>query len=151
MENSVVQFSKYFDKRSNSFSDSSLDHSHSFILQEDNELQEELSQLISDMHLRGINVRYLLLLYKNLAENYNKTLVLIEIVARVVKKHVEQNWRELKSEKVDDYQKVVVDIFNLVFGNTKQSTVYWDNNIKETMKYYEILRIGILSQFFYDF
>jgi hypothetical protein len=143
LENNVAQFAKYLDKRSKSITGTPQIEHNSFILQEENELEEELSQLISDMHLRGINVRYLLLLYKNLNENYNKILVLIELVARVVKKHVEEKWRDLKSDKADDYQKVILDFLNLVFGNTNESIAYWENNIKETMKYFEILRIGI--------
>lgn len=56
-------------------------------------LQEELSQLIADMHLHGINCRYLLLILRHVTVPYSRVLIITEVVARLCKNRIRAEWR----------------------------------------------------------
>jgi hypothetical protein len=56
-------------------------------------LQEELSQLIADMHLHGINCRYLLLILRHVVVPYSRVLLITEVVARLCKNRIRAEWR----------------------------------------------------------
>ena len=104
------------------------------------------------MHMRGINVRYLLLLFTNLKNEQNKLFVLTEIVARSIKKMIEKNWRALRSPEEEDYKRVVVDHFNQAFGSNQDSAYYWEESLKREMKYFEVHRLKVqVESTFTDF
>lgn len=67
-------------------------HTTEMILSDDTTVftTEELSELVAEMHIRGINVRYLMRIYCHLVDGYAKRLILTEAVARTAKHLLEE-------------------------------------------------------------
>lgn len=94
-------------------------------------LVDECSQLIADLHLRGINVRYLLHIYERLSDENARLLVLTEAVARVVKHRVEERFRRVKTIHEKDYIAELVAEFSLLFSSDAQGVrAHWQENLK---------------------
>lgn len=73
---------------------------------------DELSQMIAEMHLRGINVRYLLQIYSHLTNEKVRQFVLTEALARTVKHEIEGLWRSITSIDDTEYGRVLVQYLN---------------------------------------
>lgn len=107
------------------------------IFQERLSFVEELSQLVVDMRLRGINTRYLLLLLIHIKLDYNRKLITTELIARHIKNQVREKWRELgnqisNSESDLPYINIICDYFNSIFGC--DSFEFWNGLLKEIEK-----------------
>ena len=102
-------------------------------------IREELPQLIVDMHLHGINVRYLLYLLGHVNSEKSKILIVTELVARSLKNFLRQKWRELKlidlHQCYDDspYKLSISKYFNAIFNSPKS---YNNNNNKNNNNNY---------------
>jgi hypothetical protein len=113
---------------------------------------EALSNLVAEMHLHGINCRYLLLLYHLLKTPSLKRLVLTEACSRAAKVILEDRWRSstsLPSSKLftrltlivfqraaihspseEPYIKESVQFFNVLCRDNYESKDFWDQGLK---------------------
>lgn len=93
--------------------------------------------LTETIHCVGINCRHAGLLRKHLTDPEFKQIVLAEIVARAIKNNLRFKLREkmkqLRLPLEEPYRRLVIDFLNLVFGNNKDSDVYWNKYIKEDL------------------
>lgn len=65
------------------------------------------------------------------------SLVVMEMVARVAKHELMSKWREMKSPRDLDHQKICIDYFNLLLGNGPVSTSYWIHDLtKQVIGFY---------------
>eukprot|EP01125_Pyxidicula_operculata_P005426 TRINITY_DN192_c0_g2_i1.p1 TRINITY_DN192_c0_g2~~TRINITY_DN192_c0_g2_i1.p1 ORF type:complete len:1970 (-),score=473.50 TRINITY_DN192_c0_g2_i1:68-5284(-) len=91
---------------------------------------EELPQIVAEMHLHGINVRYLVHIYELLKTKKMKLLVLSEAVARTAKHLMEARWRVITNTLEDNvFTQALVDFFNLLFGRDGQSEQFWKGEL----------------------
>lgn len=110
-------------------------------------------RLTETIHSVGINCRHIGLLRKNTQDPEFKRIMLIEMVARVIKNNLRFKLREkmkvLRLPLEEPYRyvnityyffhtnalyrRLVIDYFNLVFGNTKNSDSYWDDFLKKDL------------------
>ena len=106
-------------------------------------LSEELPQLIVDMHLNGINMRYLLFLLGFVKLEKSKVLITTELVARSLKNFIRQKWRELKlcdlDEYYDDspYKLIASQFFNAIFSpshNLQLFDRFWSLDIPKIIQ-----------------
>jgi tetratricopeptide (TPR) repeat protein len=65
--------------------------------------EDEGALLVSDMHVRGINVRYLGLVLSRLKQSASQSLVLCEMAARTVKHIVFEAWRKIESNAAEEF------------------------------------------------
>lgn len=94
----------------------------------------QMVQIVSDMHLHGINTRYLGYLYTLLKVNEEmKVLVLTEAVARVLKHEMEERWRNINSLNDDDYTQALMDYVTFVFGDSSDANQYWNSVVKQSL------------------
>ncbi len=103
---------------------------------------ETLGALITGMHMKGINVRYLGHLRTHLLENESISLMCLhEMIARRQKSTVTVLLREIAKQQStvveEPLRAASAKFFNLVIGNSAKSEGYW----KETVK------TGVLSKF----
>lgn len=123
----IPQFANELEKRKTDEESISFDHNFP--------QSEELPQLIADLHLRGINVRYLMILFKHLPSSpHFQNLVATEMVARTAKHELQKKWRELKSFNDEDYRLVALHYFNLLFGRSQHSQDYWNTSLDTDLK-----------------
>jgi hypothetical protein len=112
-------------------SDDSTFESHSHAIYGTASPTFELAQIVSDMHLRGINTRYLGYLYNLLKVNEEmKVLVLTEAVARVLKHEMEERWRNMNSLNDEDYTLALMEFINFVFGDSFDANQYWNDSVR---------------------
>ena len=97
-EELVVDFATYLDE--NAASTNSLGSSDA-ALGFDSENENE--ELISDMHLRGINVRYLGVVLRHVVDAAKRGLIISEMVARVSKHAILEAWRKIQSNETALY------------------------------------------------
>eukprot|EP00029_Vermamoeba_vermiformis_P008493 TRINITY_DN3992_c0_g1_i1.p1 TRINITY_DN3992_c0_g1~~TRINITY_DN3992_c0_g1_i1.p1 ORF type:complete len:924 (-),score=198.60 TRINITY_DN3992_c0_g1_i1:32-2803(-) len=94
-------------------------------------------RLTETIHSVGVNCRHIGLLRKNTQDPEFKRIMLIEMVARVIKNNLRFKLREkmkvLRLPLEEPYRRLVIDYFNLVFGNTKNSDSYWDDFLKKDL------------------
>jgi hypothetical protein len=84
---------------------------------------EELSRCL---HSYGINMRYLGKLRNFVRSSYRiSALLLNEIVARVCKHFIREKLRLVQSPSLEEYQNVVANYFNVIFGSSEISNIYW--------------------------
>jgi hypothetical protein len=96
---------------------------------------EELSQLIADLHVQGINVRYLMILFKHVqASQHLQSLIVTEMVARVAKDELRRIWRAVHAFDDSEYKLQALNYFNLLFGASQQSKEYLDGPFTTALK-----------------
>jgi hypothetical protein len=78
------------DNRTHNTHTQKAQHKSEVMFYEDSATKEELSELVAEMHLRGINIRYLLRIYCHLTDTHLKRLILTEAVARTIKHLLEE-------------------------------------------------------------
>ena len=109
-------------------------------------------RLTETIHSKGINCRYLGkkkkrkvqskfaeelpegLLRNQVTNEDARMLLLVEIVARVIKNNLRLRLR-MKSEILrqpleEPYRRLLIDYFNMIFGNTPHSEAYWNTHLK---------------------
>jgi hypothetical protein len=90
-------------------------------------------ELIDLIHSAGINLRYLAILWKNVMTPYLRLLLLMEMIARGIKSHLNKSLREhkksLKAIALEPYYEVILDVFNAILGNSSAtkdtSAIFW--------------------------
>lgn len=125
-------------------------------------MQQALSQFIADVHLHGINVRYLIQLLNSVQIQYNRQLIGTELVARTIKNLIRDQWRSaqkliycfddssssnlpphlaqaIRSLPIsihDDqpFRLVVVHVYNVVFGRSDQSKDWWTHQLPQLIR-----------------
>lgn len=90
---------------------------------------EELSQLVAEMHLRGINVRYALAIHSLLTTSLISKLLLTEVVARSAKHIIDDLWRGLDSTQPDVYYRETAHFFSTLFSLDSDSAELWNSVI----------------------
>ena len=90
---------------------------------------EELSQLVAEMHLRGINVRYALAIHSLLTTSLISKLLLTEVVARSAKHIIDDMWRGLDSAPSDLFHRETANFFSTLFSLDSDSAELWNSVI----------------------
>lgn len=88
---------------------------------------EELSQLVAEMHLRGINVRYALAIHSLLTTSLISRLILTEVVARSAKHLIDDMWRGLDTVNEEVYRKETANFFTTLFSLDSDSAELWNS------------------------
>ncbi|KAL6059841.1 Clu domain-containing protein [Balamuthia mandrillaris] len=90
--------------------------------------------LTEALHSKGINIRYLGMLRRYMTDIDCKTLLLVEMCARIVKTNLRlrlrERMRELKLPLEEPYHRLVIDYLNLIIGHSDHSEEYWTKNLK---------------------
>lgn len=109
-----------------------------------------LLHLMILMELKGINVRHLGRVRNHVKQSYWRRILLLEMIgkcntvsllnhsiARVCKvqhrRLMRQKMKELKQPGTDSYIIFVVQLLNLVFGQSEKSEEYWRNDLLKVM------------------
>eukprot|EP01103_Thecamoeba_quadrilineata_P012142 TRINITY_DN3060_c0_g1_i2.p1 TRINITY_DN3060_c0_g1~~TRINITY_DN3060_c0_g1_i2.p1 ORF type:complete len:601 (+),score=88.67 TRINITY_DN3060_c0_g1_i2:86-1888(+) len=104
------------------------------VVQESKKGRLEKFRLVELVHREGINIRYLGHIRSLVAHEHVKTLLFINMAARVIKNclrlRLREKIRELKVPLQEPYVRVVVDYLNLVFGESSASDRYWNTELK---------------------
>jgi len=100
----------------------------------------ETFRLTETVHSHGVNIRHLGRVVSELRKlshpmrQIATVLLLCEITARAIKNMIRRKLREtMRNLQVileEPYRRVVVEYLNVVFGNSKASTTYWDEQLK---------------------
>jgi hypothetical protein len=103
-------------------------------------LTDDSTELVTEMHNRGCNIRYLgflrRLLISSDSKHWQKTAT-VEMVARVVKRGLSQILRKamgdfmMPSEEL--YRRVAVEYLNLILGNGPATEAYWRSQIPQAV------------------
>lgn len=88
---------------------------------------EELNQLVAEMHLRGINVRYALAIHSLLTTSLISKLLLTEVVARSAKHVIDDMWRGLDSAQPDLFHKETAVFFTTLFSLDSDAAELWNS------------------------
>jgi Clustered mitochondria/Translation initiation factor eIF3 subunit 135 len=83
--------------------------------------------LTKEMHHRGINVRYLGVLrnHINVRAGRERSLILTEMLVRYAKQSLRARLRNLDAADDQEYAVVVLKFFNMIFGTSEASRVFW--------------------------
>ena len=89
--------------------------------------------LVREMHLRGLNLRFLGKLRDRVRLSYIRRLILTEMIARTVKQTITGL---LRGSHVAGQNTEVpcLSHFNLVFGNSAASDLYWKDSLPQAVK-----------------
>ncbi|KAL6072242.1 Clu domain-containing protein [Balamuthia mandrillaris] len=87
--------------------------------------REQFAKLVNQAHRKGINVLCLGIVRSHVHSSFTRALVFTEIVARTCKNILRAQLRKLKSSKEEDYHRIVLRYFNILFSNTPSSAQYW--------------------------
>ena len=85
-------------------------------------------QIVRSMHDAGINARYLGVVRSHSRNQRVRSLLAVEIVARAIKHIIREVMRRCRSPH--DLFEDVTRHLNSIFGNSHQSTVYWNLSVK---------------------
>ncbi len=96
--------------------------------------EDEAAALVSDMHVRGINVRYLGLVLSHLKQASNQALVLCEMAARCVKHKVFELWRKIARNNAEDFVAVATSWLH----GLEHKDALWKEHIMPRMAEYFI-------------
>ena len=90
-----------------------------------------LDVLSSVLHQSGINVRYLGLVRSHMSCPSWRSILLVEILARVLKNQLRARWRSIRLKSMSDgpFRSVAVQFLNLVFFPSLASSTYWQTHI----------------------
>eukprot|EP01105_Mastigella_eilhardi_P015608 TRINITY_DN3574_c0_g1_i1.p1 TRINITY_DN3574_c0_g1~~TRINITY_DN3574_c0_g1_i1.p1 ORF type:complete len:593 (-),score=166.43 TRINITY_DN3574_c0_g1_i1:44-1822(-) len=95
-------------------------------------------RLTEALHREGINIRYLDLLRTLAVSADCKTLLFVEMCARVIKNNIRRKLRQvsehLKIPLEEPYRRLIVDYMNLVLGNSEESAEFWNTPLKRDLK-----------------
>eukprot|EP01122_Echinamoeba_exundans_P013600 TRINITY_DN5967_c0_g1_i1.p1 TRINITY_DN5967_c0_g1~~TRINITY_DN5967_c0_g1_i1.p1 ORF type:complete len:1302 (+),score=258.45 TRINITY_DN5967_c0_g1_i1:29-3934(+) len=106
----------------------------------------DFARIIMSMHQNGINLRYLGLVYNHVCSNENfpgsdsatvqflQTLLMTEMVARVVKHEIRRQMRKLQSSDASKFITLVTGCFNSVFGRSDAALVMWQKTIRQGLE-----------------
>jgi len=78
------------------------------------QLCDVLGQFIADIHLRGINLRYLMIMYQSVVLESTKVLLGTEMVVRCMKNQLREKWRSLKTGSETAYVDTTIQFINHV-------------------------------------
>jgi tetratricopeptide (TPR) repeat protein len=121
---------------------------YSAMEKEKNGVLHELD-ITEEMHRFAINLRYMGVVYKRLAQaiqasplgekaEAGEKLVFIEAVARVIKnmlrRKLQDKMKELRLPMEVPYRRLVVDFMNVVFGSTDASQEWWETMPAELVR-----------------
>eukprot|EP01087_Luapelamoeba_hula_P012489 TRINITY_DN3487_c0_g1_i6.p1 TRINITY_DN3487_c0_g1~~TRINITY_DN3487_c0_g1_i6.p1 ORF type:complete len:703 (-),score=108.99 TRINITY_DN3487_c0_g1_i6:22-2130(-) len=97
----------------------------------------EQFNLTEALHSRGINIRYLGILRHHMTDKDCKTLIFVEMCARVVKNNLRlrlrERMRKLGMPLDEPYRRIIIDFLNLLLGHNDQSEEYWAKNLKTSL------------------
>jgi hypothetical protein len=86
------------------------------------------------VHYYGVNLRHLGLLRQAMSSNLTRSLVLIEMIARLTKRMLFTQWRQAMRESgypgEEPYKRSAIEFLNLVFGLSERSAVWWSSVLK---------------------
>eukprot|EP01127_Copromyxa_protea_P011133 TRINITY_DN2779_c1_g2_i1.p1 TRINITY_DN2779_c1_g2~~TRINITY_DN2779_c1_g2_i1.p1 ORF type:complete len:1346 (-),score=201.42 TRINITY_DN2779_c1_g2_i1:119-3904(-) len=92
-------------------------------------------RLTEAAHSAGVNCRHFGIVRKLIPEPDFKEVLLLEITARCIKNSVRWKFREKMRQIAlpmeEPYRRLVINHFNLIFGNSKMSDGYWDEILKQ--------------------
>ena len=86
----------------------------------------EIEEIVMKLHRRGINIRFLGEVRSQVTNPLIRKLLLTEICARVFKNEIRKKLRESKSMDELHQANLCVNLFNLIFMETKLSRPYWE-------------------------
>ena len=124
----VVEFEDQFTKHHSKSRSSEVDGVK--WMDSESSLYDDMTQLVADMHLRGINIRYLMLLHEHAQNAGFKRLLLNEMVVRCTKNEVRRIWRSLHCSDPTPYIAAACEFFNVVF---KLSATYVNESLVPAM------------------
>lgn len=124
--------------------------SRSIDLNDSHGLLDELSQLVAEMHLHGLNCRYLVSVFELVHSATMRTLLLTEAVARVIKHLLEEKylllfscffssyslrWRRLKAHEDSAFLTEMSTMFRLIFPHFSNSSSdgFWKKFIASSL------------------
>lgn len=103
--------------------------------------------LIEALHSRGINVRYLGIVYTFLTPRKHQriasrdnclALLLLEMVVRTLKldlrKRLRRCMQKLKEPLDEPFHRLVVNYLNVVFGSSTESTHFWETKLMQDVE-----------------
>jgi tetratricopeptide (TPR) repeat protein len=95
-------------------------------------------RMSSMLHSNGVNVRHLFRIFEHLRGKTARALVLVEMVTRVLvqdtRRKLRDTTRRLPVSMVEGYYlQVLAERFNLVFGNSPRSTMYWNKYVRKQL------------------
>jgi hypothetical protein len=95
-------------------------------------------RLTETVHTVGIGSRHMGILRKYIVDDEFKAMLLAEIVSRAIKNNLRYKLREkmrmLRLPLEEPYRRLVIDYLNLIFGNTKESDLYWNRWLKSDIQ-----------------
>ncbi|KAH3763191.1 Histidine kinase [Pelomyxa schiedti] len=108
-------------------------------------------RLTEAMHRRGINMRFTDLVRMHATGTDCKTLLFVEMVARVIKNNIRAKLRQvmerLKLPLEEPYRRVIVDYMNLVLGSSEESAEFWHPPPKtESLRKFELWHIPLKTE-----
>eukprot|EP01119_Soliformovum_irregulare_P004567 TRINITY_DN1561_c1_g1_i3.p1 TRINITY_DN1561_c1_g1~~TRINITY_DN1561_c1_g1_i3.p1 ORF type:complete len:907 (+),score=307.61 TRINITY_DN1561_c1_g1_i3:36-2756(+) len=86
---------------------------------------EWIEFILADVHRSGINFRFLGLLRSHVTCQELRQFLLLEVLARVIKRDIRKEMRNLKTAEEEAYIKTITDFFNLFLGNPE----FWRENL----------------------
>lgn len=89
----------------------------------------DFHRLIEELHRSGINIRHLGLVRSMVSSEKIRTLILTELIARVLKNELRSRMRSLSSSFEKDVKRVVFDLFFEVFVSESNDQL-WNKRIK---------------------
>lgn len=94
-------------------------------------------RLTEAVHRKGINMRFLDLLRMHTTGADCRTLLFVEMCARVVKNNIRKKLRKvmerLRIPLEEPYRRLIVDYMNLVLGNSEESAEFWNAPLKRDL------------------
>ena len=96
--------------------------------------QSSLSWLIQEGHRFGINTYYLGRIRSHVTNEAVRRKLLTEMVSRVFKQELYKRMRLLDSSDDREFNTLIVDFFNLVFGSSKSSKMFWSSDIHTLLR-----------------
>lgn len=91
----------------------------------------DLNTLGAEMHLHGINYRYLLSVWAHVDFEFTKTIALVEACSRTAKHLLEERWRCLEAASELQYLRDASDFFALLAGSDEDSLIYWEETMAD--------------------
>ena len=89
--------------------------------------------LTQEMHLQGINIRFLGLLLRYCTHTLAQERVILEILARAIKADIRNVLRTVSETcriaSSNPYRRALVDRLNLIFGISKKSIKFWSHRL----------------------
>jgi len=104
----------------------------------ENECRTKSKKLIELLHANGINCRHLGLVRQLTKSKYWKKLILIEMIARVTKVKLRDEWRDITNQHrkpgMEFHRKKVISHLNLLFGANEESAQYWNTELVDSLE-----------------